>query len=155
MVWLEPKWSRGGEVLSISLILMSLSLLCSINQGHPSSSSELHNRSGATFMKSKSHEKVMCFSQLNDQLHFSSGFFLLTVRLMETPSAQGRGCHEDECTAEDGSWKTYRKAMRGCNYPEGKVKTFGRLFVISFISASRTNRSVFCEIMLERLPRPF
>lgn len=47
-----------------------------------------------------------------------------------------------------------RKEMRGCNYPEGKVKTFGRVFVISFISASRTNRAVFCEIVLERLHRP-
>lgn len=51
-------------------------------------------------------------------------------------------------------WNEKAEEMRGCNYPEGKVKTFGRDFVISFISASRTNRAVFCEIVLERLHRP-
>lgn len=61
---------------------------------------------------------------------------------------------EDKHTEERKEKERKKRKMRSCNYPKGKVKTFGRVFIISFISESRTNRAVFCEIVLERLHRP-
>lgn len=66
----------------------------------------------------------------------------MTVQLTEAEAGEaGSGCVETR----------KRNESRRRNYPEEKVKTIGRLFVISVISANRTNRAVFCEIVLERL----
>lgn len=64
--------------------------------------------------------------------------FRLTVRLMELDDAQ-----------TDTLGKENKR--KSCNYARRKGQD---VFIISFISESRTNRAVFCEIVLERLPRP-